>query len=179
MAILGAYDVVNSWVSVGGPVKLSVAWASVSLAESSWDTEAVSPTDARGLYQIEPYSWPAGAGPLADWIYAERNSLAAVILSGGGVNFAPWDTAYANIGASGRYTFLAWPEPGSAAADNIPYVASLLGTHYFGGPVPVSYPGITGTLPDALRWYSEATNSVLPILTAAARQLRSTAQRMY
>lgn len=179
MTVLGAHEMVQAWISAGGPLRYTVPWISVSRAESSWDTEAVSPTDARGLYQLEPYSWPPGAGPIANWTDPVANSQAAVILSGGGVNFAPWDTAYANIGRSGRYTFLAFPEIGSAAADNMPIVTAMLGSGYYGTASNPTEPGITGTLPAALNWYTLTTDAVIPQMIAAARRHSSIARRMF
>jgi len=179
MAVLSAHDMADNWIGNGGPRNRTVAWLSVSLAESSWDTEAVSPTDARGLYQVEPYSWPAAAGPLANWDQPGPNSYAAVLLSGGGVNFAPWDTAYADIEATGRYTFLSWPEPGSAADKNMPYVAGLLGSNFYGGTTPPVQPGVDGTLPAALQWYGQATDTLIPLLTDAANRWTRIAHDMY
>jgi hypothetical protein len=179
MSILSAYQIVSAWVDNGGPKNRALAWAAVSLSESSWDTEAISPTEARGLYQIEPYSWPDGAGPFTDWIQPDANTKAAIILSGGGVNFAPWDTAYANIEASGRYSFLAWPENGSAAANNMPVVQGDLGTTGYGTTSAPDVPGLTGSLPDAIRWYGEVANTVLPVLASRARGIGSAARRAY
>lgn len=179
MTVLTAYQMVLYWETNGGPPKLALPWISVSRAESSWDTEATSPTDAHGLYQLEPYSWPAGAGNGDNWADPNANSRAAVILSGGGVNFAPWDTAYANIEASGRYSFLAWPENGSAAANWMPTVAGELGTTYYGTTVAPDIPGLTGTLPDAIRWYGEVANTIIPNLAHTARSYGATARRLY
>ena len=179
MTVLSAYQMVTYWETNGGPVKLAVAWLSVSLAESSWNTDATSPTDAHGLYQIEPYSWPAGAGSPDRWDDPNANTRAAVILSGGGVNFAPWDTAYADIRSSGRYTFLAWPEAGSAAAGYMPYVQGTLGTSYYGTTVAPDIPGLTGTLPDAIRWYGEAANAIIPNLAHTAKARAAAARRLY
>jgi Lysozyme like domain len=179
VAVLTAYQMVLYWETNGGPSRLALPWISVSRAESSWDTEATSPTDAHGLYQIEPYSWPAGAGDGSRWADPNANSAAAVILSGGGVNFAPWDTAYADIEASGRYSFLAWPENGSAAANRMPEVAGELGTKHYGTLTAPDIPGLTGTLPDAIRWYSEAANAVIPNLAGSAKSYAQRARRLY
>lgn len=179
MALLNAHQVVSAWVSAGGPSRTALAWASVSIAESSWNTDAVSPTDARGLYQIEPYSWSAQAGSFGNWRDPYSNSRAAVILSGGGVNFAPWDTAYRNIGHTGRYAFLAWPENGSAAASYMPYVQGALGSTYYGTGAPPGVPGLSGTLPDAIKWYGEVAESVLPVLSTRARGIGAAARRLY
>jgi hypothetical protein len=179
MAVLDAHTMAQSWIAAGGPLRYTVPWISVSRAESSWNTHAVSPTDARGLYQLEPYSWPAGAGSLDNWTDPVANSRAAVLLSGGGVNFAPWDTAYANIERTGRYRFLAFPEIESAAANNMPVVTAMLGSSYYGNGSPGNEPGITGTLPAALNWYTLTTDAVIPGMIARARKQRMIAQAMY
>jgi len=179
MPVLSAQQVASWWKSEGGPDKSAVAWVSVSLAESSWDTEAVSPTGAVGLYQVEPYSWPAQLGSFSMATDPGYNTLAAIDLSGGGVNFAPWDTAYANIYASGRYSFLAWPEPGSAAFNHMVYVATVLGTNPDGNAGPPPQPGISGTLPDALKWFSDVTYGAAPALSARARAVSARAGIQY
>lgn len=179
MATLNAWDMAAAWIAAGGAPNRTVAWLSVSLAESSWNTDAVSPTDARGLYQMEPGSWPESAGPLSEWRDPNYNSRAAVILSGGGVNFAPWDTAYANIYRSGRYAFLQWPEESSAASSYMPYVSALLGNKYYGTVHAPETPGLTGGLPDAIRWYGEVANTVIPVLATRARGIGAAARRAY
>lgn len=179
MPILDAHEVVDTWVAQGGPKKYAVAWAAVSLAESSWNTDAVSPTDAHGLYQIEPYSWSPEAGPGDRWNQAGPNTLAAIVLSGGGTNFAPWDTAYADIGRSGRYNYLSWPEAGSAAYNNMPKIQAMVGKGGYGPVSKVVTPGLTGTLPDAIRWYNEAAHTVIPKLAADLRRTQAQARRMY
>lgn len=179
MTILTAYQVVNAWTTAGGPRNRAVAWAAVSFAESSWDTLATSYTYAHGLWQIEPGSWPPGAGPGSDWPDPDANALAAVILSGGGMNFAPWDTAYANIGATGRYAYLAWPEPGSAAANNMGMVQGEVGGTYYGTSTAPEMPGLTGTLPDAIAWYADVSNAVLPAMTTRARGVSAAARKLY
>lgn len=179
MTILTGHQVVGYWIQAGGPSKSAAMWASISFSESSWDTVVASYTDAVGLYQLEPYSWPAGAGPYSEVRNPYNNSLAAVILSGGGVNFAPWDTAYANIGRSGRYSFLSWPESGSAAMVNLAAVLGQLGSTAYGGYTAPAEPGLTDTLPAALQFYQEATTAVLPRLTRQAVRLRQVARGLY
>jgi branched-subunit amino acid aminotransferase/4-amino-4-deoxychorismate lyase len=101
------------------------------------------------------------------------------VLSGGGVNFAPWDTAYADIYKSGRYDFLAWPENGSAAEGYMANVSGLLGNKYYGTVTAPQTPGLTGTLPDAIHWYGEVANAVIPVLTTRARGIGAAARRSY
>lgn len=185
MTILTPHQAAGWWENVGGPANRVVAWVAVALSESGLDTQAISPTGARGLYQVEPYSWPARAGPFEFWNQPGPNSLAAVVLSGGGVNFAPWDTAYANIYRSGRYSFLGWPERGSAAWNNMPYVAARvgaggqIGAGAPGAPTPPAVPGFTGTLPSALDWYAQMTAHAIPSQTWYTRRVQAAVRGLY
>jgi len=179
MTTLTVQQAADWWKAEGGPDNSVVAWISVGIAESSLNTEAVSPTGAVGLYQLEPYSWPATLGSFDRATDAGYNTLAAITLSGGGMNFAPWDTAYADIYSSGRYSFLNWPEPHSAAWNNMGYVALTLGHVYNGIIKPPGEPGITGTLPDALNWYGQVTHGALPGLNRRAARISARAARGY
>lgn len=176
---LNSQQMADWYKSEGGPDKRVVQWLSVALAESSWETDVVSPTGATGLYQIEPYSWPAQLGPYSLVTDPGYNTLAMLDLSGGGMNFAPWDTAYANINSSGRYTYLAWPETGSAAYNNFVFVATALGTSIGQGVPPPPRPGIDGTVPDGIAWYGQAAGVVIPQLVSGARRVHSIARRSY
>ncbi len=179
MTVLSASSMAAHWTGNGGPRNRTVAWLSVALAESGWDTEAISPADALGLYQILRSNF-AGLGlPASGWDVPDINSRAAVLLSGGGMNFAPWDTAYANINASGRFSFLGWPQPGSAAANNMPHVASLLGGGFGGGGTAPAAPGVTGTLADAIGWYNRTTHATIPVMIKRTGQLQTVAGRLY
>jgi hypothetical protein len=177
MPVLSAHQIITLLQVEACPDKRLIAWAAVSFCESSWNTQAVSPTSARGLYQLEPYSWPAGAGSFDKWDNPDVNTRAALILSGYGMNFAPWDTAYADIQASGRYSFLNWPERGSCAWNHFGYVAAILGTGVGGSYTPPVQPGVSGTLQDALGFYDSATRATLPAMTRQTRVLRVRARR--
>lgn len=179
MTILSAASMAAHWTGNGGPGNRTVAWLAVALAESGWDTEAVSPANALGLYQILGSNF-AGLGlPESGWDVPDINSRAAVLLSGGGMNFAPWDTAYRDINASGRYSFLAWPESGSAAFNLMGLVAARLGSGFGGGTAPPAQPGVSGTLADALNWYATATNSAAPGLIKDARKIGTRVRAYY
>lgn len=179
MTILTPIQCADAWVSNGGPKNRVVAWVSVAVAESSLDTEAVSPTDARGLWQIEPYSWPEVAGPISNWDNPGFNALAAVTLSGGGANFAPWDTAYANIYSSGRYSFLNWPEVGSAAYNNMGWVAAKIAGVPFTGTTAPSEPGLDGSLPAAIAFYQQVSASATPALADRLHRIMARTNRQY
>lgn len=138
MTVLTASEVAGWWVKGGGPASRSAEWVAIAMAESSLDDAAVSSTNAIGLWQIEAYNaWWAhtNAGGLFNPLF---NAQAAVFGSGGGTNCAPWDTCYADINRSGRYRYLAGPEVGSAAWNNLTSATNAIGQ---GGQV-----GATGGL---------------------------------
>lgn len=130
----------GAWLGAGGPRSRMVEFVSISMAESSLDDTAVSPVGAEGLWQVMPFWFPELGLPPSQWSDPHVNAIAAVRISGGGSNCAAWDTCYRDIAASGRYTFLGFPEAGSAAANNIPHVAAVLGVTPPvpppGGPTP-------------------------------------------
>lgn len=133
MTTLSASQVAGYWERAGGPANRAVEFVAIAGAESSLDTEALSSTGARGLWQIEYYnaSW---AHATADELYDPLvNARAAVYGSGGGTNCAAWDTCYYDINTSGRYSFLGYPERDSAAWRWISSVTAALGS---GGVLP-------------------------------------------
>lgn len=136
MAQLTALQVADLWIAAGGPRNRAVEWTAIALGESSYDTAVLSSAGAIGLWQIMPFNAaPHGVsvGQLYDPLV---NARVAVAMSGHGTNCAAWDSAYANILASGRFTFLGWPQPGSADFHNIAIVSVQLGQDKLGGAVP-------------------------------------------
>lgn len=142
MTVLSARDVAGFWQGAGGPPSRDVEWVAIAMGESSLDTAALSSAGAIGLWQIMPF-WAAHFGITVDSLYDPRtNALVTVSISGNGTNCAAWDSAYANIYASGRYAFLAFPEKGSADYNNLALAASELGKNIpniTAGPVPPWY----------------------------------------
>lgn len=143
MTIWTARDVAGFWQGAGGPANRDVEWVAIAMGESSLDDHAVSSAGAIGLWQTMPFH-AAEFGISVDSLYDPRtNALVTVVMSGHGTNCAAWDSAYANIYASGRYSFLAYPEVGSADYNNIPIAASEIGKNVpslTNRPVP-SFPG--------------------------------------
>lgn len=131
-----ALQVADYWIAAGGPKQRAVEWTAISLGESSYDDSVVSSAGAIGLWQIMPMHAAEYGLTVADLYNPLDNARVAVRLSGGGTNCAAWDSCYANISASGRYTFLAWPEQGSADYNNLQVVAVELGHDKLGGAVP-------------------------------------------
>lgn len=149
MTTLSASQVAAYWRQAGGAADRVVEFVAIAGAESSLDTNALSSTDARGLWQIESYNsgW-AQATP--DELYDPLvNARAAVYGSGGGTNCAAWDTCYYDINTSGRYSFLAYPERYSAAWSWISSVTTELGTGGYGPPVYLFPPDPVGKAQDA------------------------------
>lgn len=179
MTQLTAREVEGFYLAEGGPKNRAVAWVSVAFGESGYNTRAESPVGARGLYQFMSGSWPGGLGSYDNAWDPWSNTRAMLILSGGGMNFAPWDSCYANINRSGRYAYLSWPERGSAVSNDMFGVAIALAA----GAVPIlgrpPEPGIAGQLPSALSWYGQTTSTVVPQMVARTKRLYTAAARSY
>ena len=179
MAVLSVRQVYDLWVYVGGPTTRGVEFVAIAIAESSLDTGATSVTDARGLWQEEPF-WAGVYGYTpADLYNPQVNALIATKISGGGQNCAAWDTAYADINASGRYSFLGFPEHGSAASNNLPYVQNLLR----GVPAPtqqqINPPPIGQELPSAVARWQDLGGRQIPGQAAALQRIRAAVDRLY
>ena len=126
MGVITIPQCAGAWLGAGGPRQHMIEFVAVSMAESSLDDTAVSPVGAQGLWQVMPFWWAQLGLPASEWSVPHINALAAVAISGHGSNCAAWDTCYTDINASGRFNFLAFPQVGSAAANNIPQVAAAL-----------------------------------------------------
>lgn len=170
---LSALQVADYWIAAGGPKNRAVEWVAISRGESSYETLAVSSAGAIGLWQIMP-EHAAEYGMTVDDLYNPLdNARVAVKLSGGGTNCAAWDSCYADINASGRYSFLAWPEQGSADYNNLQIVAVELGHDKLGGQIP---PG--GTIPSPAEARAVAQINKLAHQLYPALIKRSIATRM-
>lgn len=138
--ILTPLEVADAWIAAGGPKNRATEWTAIALGESGYDTEAVSSAGALGLWQIMPFNFAPNGVSQSDWTDPLANATVAVRLSGGGTNCAAWDSCYEDIEVSGRFTYLAWPQPGSADYANLAIVSAQLGTDKLGGAVPPTGP---------------------------------------
>jgi hypothetical protein len=153
--------------SVGCPHNRLTEWVGIGVGESSLNTDAVSPVGALGIWQIMPFNWAPNGVNINSWRDPTANATVAMRMSGRGTNCAAWDSAYRNIYASGRYSFLAWPEPGSADYNNMLTVAAVLGHDKIGGMVaPEPATGFTNS-PAVLAHIQYVTNKFLPRIDAA------------
>lgn len=161
MAQYTALQVADTWIAAGGPESRAVEWVAISLGESSYETGVVSSAGAIGLWQIMPEHAAEYGYVVSDLYDPMVNARIAVALSGHGTNCAAWDSCYENINASGRFTYLGWPQPGSADYNNLAVVAVQLGKDKLGGQVPPP-----GALP-------------IPEINAAAAQIDNTLNRVF
>lgn len=75
------------WIQAGGNPAYQGIAASIAMAESGGNPNAVSPTDDIGLWQVNRPSWPSLAtfSPVG-------SARAAVSISANGTNWNPWTT---------------------------------------------------------------------------------------
>lgn len=166
MTILTIPQAATYLVDFGMPRSHVVEFVAIGIAESGLDTAAVSPAGAIGVWQQMPFN-ATDRGYQPDALFRpDINALITVELSGQGVNCAAWDTAYADINATGRYSFLAWPEAGSAAWHNEGAVAAVLSHGYpapvTGGPPPGTGP--TGAQIQEQQWAAELQSIELQLV---------------
>jgi Transglycosylase SLT domain len=136
MAPLSLLQIADLWLAAGGPRNRVVEWVAIEQSEGGNSTNAVSPAGAIGPWQIMPFNAAPHGYTVADLYNPEVNAKIAVAMSGHGTNCAAWDSCYRNINASGRYSFLGWPESGSSAFDKLGWVSVALGHDKLGGAVP-------------------------------------------
>jgi hypothetical protein len=175
MTVLSAADVAGYWLGAGGPKSRIVEWVAIAIGESGFDTEARSPAGALGVWQIMPFNAaPYGftVGQLTD---PAVNARIAVEMSGGGANCAAWDSCYRDIAASGRYTFLAWPEEGSPNWGNLATAAAELGSHVIIPTAVSQTPGLTATLAGTV---TEIQHQGAKLLPAQSRRVQAAAARL-
>jgi Transglycosylase SLT domain len=149
------------------------------LGESDFITDAVSSAGAIGLWQIMPFH-AAAFGISVDSLYDPRtNAMVTVSLSGNGTNCAAWDSCYRDIYATGRYSFLGYPEVGSADYNNIPIVARMLGQspgiQQGGAPPPV----YTADYEAALNHANYVSGRWFPAQSRALQRERMVIDRMF
>lgn len=135
MPVISYLECADAWIAAGGPRNRAAEWVGIAVGESGLNTDAVSPVGALGLWQIMPFNWAPNGVNINDWRDPVANATVAVRMSGHGTNCAAWDSCYVNILASGRLSYLAFPQPGSADYHNAMVAAAILGHDKLGGMV--------------------------------------------
>lgn len=177
MAELTAREVADLWIAAGGPRNRAVEWTAIALGESSYDTEAVSSAGAIGLWQIMPFN-AAPNGTTVRGLYDPlTNARVAVRMSGHGSNCAAWDSCYVDIQGSGRYTFLGWPERGSADWNNLAVVSVQLGHDKLGAAVPPLPHGQANPIDAAEAGVQARLQGMLRVLVPQLIWIREVSQR--
>lgn len=179
MTVYSAYQVSGFLSANGMPGNRVTEFVAIAQCESGFRSDAVSPVGAIGLWQIMPFNAGVGGGSVGDLYDPLYNAKVAVLMSGHGANCAAWDTAYANIGASGRYSYLNWPERGSCAYSGLTGVSVAIGTHNSGGASPPSFPGLDGSLTSTVSKYQYLSTQVLPVSGGYLREVRTIVGRQF
>lgn len=179
MAVLTALQVADYWIAAGGPKNRAVEWVAISLGESSYDDTVVSSAGAIGLWQIMPFNAAPNGVSVAQLYEPQYNAEVAVKMSGHGANCAAWDSCYVNIARSGRYSFLGWPEQGSADWNNLAIVSAQLGHDKLGGAVPPPGAVPTAAINAAVSQMNTLSRVVYPQLEKLAVYQRMTMNRTY
>lgn len=165
MTQLTGVEVADYWIGAGGPRNRAVEWVAIALGESSLVSDVVSSAGAIGVWQIMPFNASIGGGSVADLYNPSYNARVAVIMSGGGANCAAWDSCYLDIYKSGRYSYLAWPEVGSADFNYLPYAQSLLAGHGLTGLSDPGTPAMAGTIDGVVAKMTNVSDVAIPHLT--------------
>lgn len=179
MAVLSAADVAGYWLGAGGPKSRIVEWVAIAIGESGLDTLAESPVGARGLWQIMPFNAAPYGYSVNDLWNPAVNARITVAMSGGGVNCAAWDSAYRDIQASGRYTYLSWPEQGSADYAHLVTAAAELGGKVVIPSAVSQVPGISGTLPGTIAAMQLQGGQLIPGQSLRVHKVAARLGRMY
>lgn len=181
MSRLTAVQVADYWVGAGGPRNRAVEWVAIAIGESGFDDQVVSSAGAIGLWQIMPFNAAPWGFTVNELYQPGVNAVIAVKMSGGGANCAAWDSAYRNINASGRYSFLGWPEVGSADYNNLPIAQAELSGHGLSGITNPGNPGIDNTLQASAKKWQDVATSAVPALSnqvvATTRLIQASGKR--
>lgn len=114
MTVYTPSQLYSLWVSMGGGTANALAMVAIAEAESGGDSNAISPTNDYGLWQINESNFGTYGLTASQALDPYSNAAVAIAMSGDGSNVGPWCTAWADPGANcGRP--LAHIQSGSAA----------------------------------------------------------------
>ena len=174
-----AGEVAKYWTGAGGAANRQVEWVAISMGESGLDDAAVSPDGAIGLWQIMPFNAHYGGGSVGDLYDPAYNAKVAVIMSSNGANCAAWDSCYADIGRSGRYSYLSYPEKGSADYANIAIAGVAIGVDATSSALPEPALDIGAAFASAVSVLSQTIGPAMTQLHVDTASEHTTISKMY
>jgi Transglycosylase SLT domain len=176
VSLLSYVQVADYWIGAGGPRSRAVEWVAIAMGESGRDPRIVSPAGAIGLWQIMPFNAAPNGFSVAELYDPAANARVAVLMSGGGQNCAAWDSCYRDIQASGRYTYLAYPESGSPDYMNIPIAAAELQGHGLTGTTgPPPHDTVSNLAAAAAAWQHLGEIQIPAVIRSTVATSRATA----
>lgn len=174
-----ARAVAAAWEKAGGPSSRAAEWVAIAMGESSLNDSAVSSAGAIGVWQIMPFNAHIGGGSVGDLYDMAYNAKVTVIMSSHGTNCAAWDSCYLDIYRSGRYSYLSYPEKGSADWNNLAVAAVSIGVDAVAQAAAEPTLGIGADLGGLMASVQVTVNSVLPSLARDVTTNRTTVAKMY
>jgi Lysozyme like domain len=123
----------------------------ICLAESGGNTDAISPTGARGLWQIILFASRASYINDSNWRDPVVNAHAMIILSGNMQNWAPWTPAWADPNNANYGGYLHTPQAGSAAEGHQEVARQAVTEYFLHPPTGPSGPALTPKQQDEKR----------------------------
>lgn len=159
MGIYSIRAVASLWTRNGGALSARVNAVAVCMAESGGNSDAVSPADDHGLWQINRVNFDHFGVDDQSVLDPDRNAKIAIAMSSNGFNWAPWCTCWINPGPNCGHGLLRSPQTGSPAAGQLARVAANLGA----GPVSADAPAPTGPLDDVHNMWGQFQRFVGPL----------------
>jgi hypothetical protein len=167
MSVLDIPSIANLWVDNGGARSRLVAAVSIALAQSGGDTSMSTEDGHIGLWGITQQvarKLKVSADQLTD---PNASTALAIQLSGNGTNWGLWSVVWAPDATPSRRQQVLWPQPGSAAFQEMGVVQVHIGAwdgvdyaDTFGDPLGdlgYAWNTLTWTL---TAWSAQAWNSI-------------------
>jgi hypothetical protein len=150
VTILSPYNIVRLLAQHFGAKNTwnTVYAVEICLAESGGNTDAISPTGARGLWQIILFASRASYINDSNWRDPVVNARAMIILSGNLQNWAPWTPAWRDPAHANYSGYLHTPQSGSAAEGHQEVARQAVTQYFLHPPVGPSGPALTPTQQD-------------------------------
>jgi hypothetical protein len=180
MTVYGITDLAHIWIRNGGSPAHVVDAVSVSLAESGGNDHAQSPSSDFGLWQINSSNFGAYGLSVFSAFEPDTNARVAIAMSSNGTNWAPWCTCWTDPYHNCGHGFIAHPQAGSPAGNQVGIVAGVLGLVQIAGGIGAGvaagdggYVSAWGQVQDFLGAYSRRSFNTIHALNAAIQRIRT------